>query len=579
MSKLEIPNELKYLKGGRYEPAMRIDYQNFYLEDILPGFFYLTRTARRRGRGEWSERTARNVAEELSLKHDKFVGFDHDHGRRLLEEWLKASVLRLIERGEQDKVMGIRPLHFLTYRVDLPKNWAHTRSVPEFLAAILHQHPNSSPLKDEDVFPLQSPQNLFWQIFGVGLTNRGPHFQNADLDAYDDSQDLDIEALLTVRVVEGLRKPAEQTGREISGFEPLCPKQARLFREDFSLFLRAYAPPAVPVRVLGDYVLCLLSLNLTVYSLNHFAASNHLYETGEWLDDRQHDWELDIYPDLTGGRVRLSRELARQSYRRHQDWILRQLRTMIGFRLLEYYLKPATDIPELRKLRQLTGIEFLKTLALGRQPGCQEIYQEAQGSARPALSRLQQYQQEDGEWPADMKSIAEDPGLLPFDRLVELLAAHQYDLHSNMFKFFFSITRRNLESGLLGGNPRQKDDNYYTLGLQLLETLVQLLILKPGDPPRIRPLDIYDFVDLLKERYGIWIDEPPPSLDTGYEARAAAQANFEALKEKLRQLGFFRAVTDARRMQRLKPRYLPRQTLTPTQNQEDSHEQMAGTAG
>jgi hypothetical protein len=35
MSKLEIPDELKYLKGLRYEPAMRIDYQNLILEDIL----------------------------------------------------------------------------------------------------------------------------------------------------------------------------------------------------------------------------------------------------------------------------------------------------------------------------------------------------------------------------------------------------------------------------------------------------------------------------------------------------------------------------------------------------------------
>ncbi|MBW1953665.1 MAG: hypothetical protein JRI66_11380 [Deltaproteobacteria bacterium] len=575
MSKLQIPNELKYLKGARYEPAMRIYYNDFFLEDILPGFFYLTRTARRRGRGDWAGRTARDVAAELSQRKDKFIGFDDDNSRRILEEWLKASVLRLIERAGTEKVMSVRPLHFMTYRVDLPTNWAHTRSVPEFLAAILHQKPDTAPLGDENIFPLQSPQNLFWQIFGVGLTHPRPHFfLNADLDTYDNSVDLDIEALLAVRVVEGLRKPADRKG-EISGFEPLCPKQARLFREDFSLFLRAYAPPVVPVRVLGDYLLCLLALNLTIYSLKHFAASNYLYDTGEWLDDRWHDWEPDIYPDLTGGRVRKSRELARQSFRRHQDWILRQLRTMIGFRLLDYYLMPATDIPELRQLRQLTGIKFLQTLALGRQPSFKEVYNETQGSARPALRGLQQYQQEDGEWPEDMKSIANDPAMPPFDRLVELLAANQYDLQRNILRFFFSITRRNLESGLLSGNPRRQDDNYYTLGIQMLETLVQLLILKPGDPPKLRPLDIYDFVDILKERYGIWIDEPPPSLDTGYEARAAAQANFAALKEKLRQLGFFRAVTDARRMQRLKPRFQPSGSVLKRAKGKENHEQVA----
>ncbi|MGQ9688850.1 MAG: hypothetical protein ACUVXF_08710, partial [Desulfobaccales bacterium] len=155
------------------------------------------------------------------------------------------------------------------------------------------------------------------------------------------------------------------------------------------------------------------------------------------------------------------------------------------------------------------------------------------------------------------------------------LGSHHLLRAKGIIVFFFSITRRNQDSGLLSGDPRKKDDNYYTLGLQMLETLVQLLILKPGNPPKIRPLDIYDFVDILKERYGIWIDEPPPSLDTGYEARAAAQANFAALKEKLRQLGFFRAVTDARRMQRLKPRYQPAGSFQKNSGGKGNHEQVA----
>ena len=47
---------------------------------------------------------------------------------------------------------------------------------------------------------------------------------------------------------------------------------------------------------------------------------------------------------------------------------------MIGFRLLDYYLRSRTDIRELRDLRNLKGIEFLKTLTLGRQRSCSEVY-------------------------------------------------------------------------------------------------------------------------------------------------------------------------------------------------------------
>ena len=198
----------------------------------------------------------------------------------------------------------------------------------------------------------------------------------------------------------------------------------------------------------------------------------------------------------------------------------------------------------------------MKTLALGRQPSCSEVYAAAQASARPALNGLRQAQrQPDERWPDDLAGIA-DSAQPAFDRLVELLASTQNNLQDNMLSFFTACSRRNLDSGLLGGQGKRRD-NYYTLGTKLLETLVQLLVLKPSDPPKSRPLDVYDFVEQLKERYGIWIDKPPPALDLDYESRQAAQANFVALKEKLRQLGFFRAVTDARRMQRLKPRYIP----------------------
>lgn len=166
-------------------------------------------------------------------------------------------------------------------------------------------------------------------------------------------------------------------------------------------------------------------------------------------------------------------------------------------------------------------------------------------------------EQPDKQWPEDLLTVVEDPSLSPFDRLVELLASTQRNPREQFLKFFISVSRRNLESGLLAGKSGSSEDNYYTLGTQLLETLVQLHVLDPNKPTNLRNLDIYDFVEQLKVRYGIWIDKPPPGLDTSFEANSAAQANLEALKEKLRQLGFFTAVTDARRMQRLKPRYLP----------------------
>jgi hypothetical protein len=540
MIRLATPKEIKHLRGLSYLHAIPLSYNSFYVEDVLTGLFYVTRVGRRRGKGSWGGRQARDVAQELSLKKERFHGFDSEQGMVLLAEWLKASILRLIERGTSDKVMSIRPLHFMTYRVDLPASWAGMRSIPEFVAAILHHDPQNVKRNSnrEEPFSLESPNNLFWKSFGLGLDNDDERFAKAEQDKYDEITELDIETLLAIRVAEHFDPPKAITGKkkgkggEISGFEPLCPNQANVFRDDFSLFLRAYPQPIVPVRVLGDYMICLLALNLTTYSLSHFAASNHLYTTGEWLSDRPPQdsnrvWKLGIYPDLTGGRNRKSRELARRSFASHDELMQKQL---------------------LKDLNKQKGVERLRTLALGRRASHVEAFNAAEAYARHILNTIETYYEDnDWEWPEEFQSIISDSSLSTFDSLVELFACTLVDLQKNILKFFWCCGRRNLDSGLLAGSPRQREDNYYTLGFQVLETLVQLLVLRAGDPPRAKSLDIYDFVETLKRRYGIWIDEPPPDLDRSPEAYQAAEANFSALKEKLRQLGFFRAVTDARR--------------------------------
>lgn len=597
MTELNIPDSLKRLRGLSFPPAIRLDYNNVALEDVLPGLFYITRLGRRRGKGDWDikdesdpkrkyrPRTAGEVAQELASNPTRFAGFDEDKEIGILEEWLKTSVFRLKERGASDKVLGIRPLHFMTYRVDLPK-WNRLINIPEFIAAILHRNSTGDNLVSDpdEPFALQSRKNLLWERFGQGIINESQHFSNAEKDKYDDQVELDIEALLSVRVSELLKPPKEVTvkagakGGLIPSLDPLAPRQAKIFRSDFSSFLRGYSSQSIPVRVFGDCVLCLMSLNLTTYFLCHAAALNHLYDSGEWLDDtrtteRNRQWELGIYPDLTGGKNRKSRELAKLSYARHSESMSKQLRAMIGFRLLDFYLRNRQDIAELKNLRNAKGVEQLKLLALGHQPSNHRIYEAVQGVASADLSVLEQ-EQPDKQWPDDLLTIVQDPSLSPFDRLVELLASTQRNPREQFLKFFISVSRRNLDSGLLAGKSGSSEDNYYTIGTQLLETLVQLLVLDPNKPTNLRNLDIYDFVEQLKVRYGIWIDKPPPGLDTSFEANSAAQANLEALKEKLRQLGFFTAVTDARRMQRLKPRYLPT-GADKTTEEKAHHEPMA----
>ena len=82
----------------------------------------------------------------------------------------------------------------------------------------------------------------------------------------------------------------------------------------------------------------------------------------------------------------------------------------------------------------------------------------------------------------------------------------------------------------------------------LLATLVLLAMIEDpsGDLHHVTPratLRLAEFLEFLEKRFGIIIARPPSFLDS-VTARSAAAENFESLKRRLRQMGFFQALSD-----------------------------------
>jgi len=99
----------------------------------------------------------------------------------------------------------------------------------------------------------------------------------------------------------------------------------------------------------------------------------------------------------------------------------------------------------------------------------------------------------------------------------------------------------------------------YVLGTELLETLVQIAVIdykRSGGHPEFRTkgLTISDFVVWLKNRYGILIDEFSESVDS-VDMAQAMRHNYQALKTRLRQLGFYTDLSDASNTQLIQPRF------------------------
>jgi hypothetical protein len=562
VSKLNIPDELRFLKAFRYAALSLIDFNNLELEDVLPGLFYLIRQGRQRGKGMFSALTPTQMAEQLAADTLRFPGFSSEQGVTLLESWLRASILRMASRGPRrsERVLSVRPLHFMSYRADLPVSWAHLRSVPEFVAALLHHEDDRSgdTLKPDQLFALGTSANLFYRTFGVGMSDT--FALEMQHDRYIDEKPLDAESLLLVRLMERASPPLPiVVGKgEVRPFRSFCPSQAAQFRRDFSLLLRCYTPDAVPPRVLGENVMALLSLNLTTYFLSHCLSVNHLYDTGHFVSDRntgdRRTWEPAIFADLTSGRDRKCRELARRSYQHHLQIMMRHLRAMIGLRLLDRALANQKHLSQIRDLKPgpAHAIERFEIFAQARSSKT-ETFNAVQAFAAMILSQLREHDPRNNEF-------LDSPALMPdtftaFDQLVEALVISEPELAEHLLKFHASIARLGHHTSILARPTARRLDSYYTLTSGMLEMLVHLVPLREKRKPSGHSIDVYEFVSLLRTRYGIWIDKPPPDIDDGYEAYKAAQANMAALKEKLRQLGALRAVTDARGMQWIVPRY------------------------
>ena len=97
------------------------------------------------------------------------------------------------------------------------------------------------------------------------------------------------------------------------------------------------------------------------------------------------------------------------------------------------------------------------------------------------------------------------------------------------------------------------------MGSHLLEVLLQIAVLRTsGAGFYTRELRIDELLTFLQERYGIYIDRLPPGDGFGVASindLTALRRNVESFKGRLREIGFFRDLSDAYVTQTITPRY------------------------
>jgi hypothetical protein len=157
-----------------------------------------------------------------------------------------------------------------------------------------------------------------------------------------------------------------------------------------------------------------------------------------------------------------------------------------------------------------------------------------------------------------------DGGLPPFETFIELVShirqKHHLDYLTEMLDKLF---QKNADAGAMVQGKSRSNPRRWHRGGRLLEVLVQLAVLRWTEKDERKlffsePVLIEDFLVWLEARYGLVIGGS--QLGAGrapvtMEEHRAFRDNVRALKDRLREIGFYDDLSDAYIAQTIRPRY------------------------
>ena len=152
-------------------------------------------------------------------------------------------------------------------------------------------------------------------------------------------------------------------------------------------------------------------------------------------------------------------------------------------------------------------------------------------------------------------------GLGDFDTYIEMLVALRGSFHRRYItECLDSLLLKNRVGALIAQQRVRNAPRRFVLDSRLLEVLLQIAMLKPGGvlDYHTGEMRIDDLLTVLRERYGLYIDRLPQGDGFGAPSitdNRALRTNLDAFTTRLREVGFYRDLSDAYVTQTVTPRY------------------------
>lgn len=437
-----------------------------------------------------------------------------------VEDWLRSNLVNMVFRGNvvKEHITSLRPVHLMSYRI---QNKKHNRdySMADQLYMMLKSAPEvMSGLKD---------------YLTTGWDNAAGNVV--------DSDKLDVDTAGILLLQQTLPREKKKPVTEVNNTKPLLVEQTKLFNDDIRRLL--FYKDKLPRIVFIEYLRILVGLHLSLYVMKLIYLLPKMREAG--TTQVEDDWSMVV--DMTND---LDSRVAK--------YACKDTERMIN--TLNRYFKTTFEINVVQPFNEVMGKDASIEGVLNT------LKNDLDKSSPLFVSEIKQImdsvsEEEDKKAIEDMLQYYDADDF--FDRYVHILektsggSAYQYSYHLWMLD---SLCMKNSDSMLLAdGRRSRKHPRRGVIGSKLLETMVQLLVLQPdGNGSYVsHSLSIDELAGLIRSRYGLVINgvDEPRFENADVETHAAFKENMDALKNKLRQIGFYTDMSDACLLQKIRPRY------------------------
>lgn len=538
----------KAIRGLSFERLVAHDMSNFDVRELLPSLFFVIVANGRRSRGRPNDPQDIDGFLDSLVQHERLEGFDDEAGRAMLDRWVRASIIQVSRVGKARRTEQIRyvePLSLLTYKTGLPRESGRRRRVDLYLYRAMRR---SLDRDGVDRAP-SALGRIFREAFGREVTiGPAPEYDGS----YNGDPNVDLHTLLALCFIDGFAPtPADKTENALVADSPettpALPDVEQNVGDDLLAFVLAYTD-RTSTMALTDALATLINVHLFTGTLKLAYATDELVRDGGLPVAMRRTAAAtppEIYVDFTRERGSASDELAQACVDRDLEMLGRYYRAFMYLKTLDHAVQTSS-----RHREEFEGLENPEYLL--RLVGTSSQLQDRVEFLLDAVVEETIKELSDEDTAEQVRRHVRDTIRHcdgdHVDAFARLLAASQEkSLSSSLQKWFWSVGGLRSDHGLLEGNLMGRRRARYVISDQLLAVLVQLALIDRGSeltPRGIRSeLSLERFLGWLHERFGLIIDRPPAFVD-GAGARAAARDNLEAMKRRLRQMGYFQALSD-----------------------------------